>query len=346
MLMSAPKVNPVTFPHPEPPKPGTIVTLAPDLLWARFPLPFQLNHVNIYLVRGDRGWVALDTAISTPDCHAAWDALLEGPLRDGLEAIVVSHFHPDHSGLSGWLTRRFDIPMHMPRTEYLFCAAIQHGALNQSASFYTRHGMDQDLFQRVTGQGQGYLRLTSGLPPSFRRLRDGGTLMIGGRRFDVLTGGGHAPEQAMLHCAEEGWFFSADQVLTRISPNISTESVEPEADPLGEFLVSLDRLEHVIPADVLVLPGHHVPFRGLHTRTSELIAHHAGRCALIEAACRIRPHSAAELVPVVFQRALDPQQLSFAFHEVVAHVNYMRAQRTLTQFAGPDGTLLNRWADL
>ncbi len=335
MDMSAPAI---AFPHPTPPETGRVIELAPGVLWARLALPFRLDHVNVYLIRDSTGWVAVDTGIADDATRAAWDMLLSGPLRgEGLSALVVTHFHPDHVGLAGWLTSRLGIPLHMPRTEYLFSAAITHGALGSNPDFYESNGLSADAVERVTGKGEGYLRMTTGLPSHFHRLVDGGRLRIGGRDFDVLTGGGHALEQAMLHCARDGLFLSADQVLTRISPNISTEAYEPEANPLGEFLGSLARLRTSIPADVLVLPGHHVPFTGLHARIDELLAHHAGRCALIAQACGAAPCSAADLLPVVFDRALDPQQMRFAFHEVVAHVNYMRARGELVRVAGQDG---------
>jgi glyoxylase-like metal-dependent hydrolase (beta-lactamase superfamily II) len=342
MLMTAPG-DPIAFPHPVPPGAGQVIEVAPGILWARFALPFRLNHVNVYLIRDHEGWVAVDTGVADDASRAAWDALLAGPLRGaGLSGLVVTHYHPDHVGLAGWLTARFGIPLHMPRTEFLFSAAITHRALGTHPEFYESHGLAADAVDRVTGKGQGYLRMTTGLPGHFRRLAHGGRLPIGGRVFEVLTGGGHAPEQAMLYCAEDRIFLSADQVLTRISPNISTEAMEPEANPLGEFLASLAHLQAAIPADVLVLPGHHLPFTGLHARAAELAAHHAGRCALIAEACRVAPRSAAELVPVVFERALDPQQMSFAFHEVVAHVNAMRARGELVQARDGQGVLRNR----
>jgi glyoxylase-like metal-dependent hydrolase (beta-lactamase superfamily II) len=332
----------IAFPHPDPPAPGEAIELAPGVLWARLALPFRLNHVNIYLIRGDNGWVAVDTGVADDTTRAAWDALLSGPLRgEGLSALVVTHFHPDHVGLAGWLTARLGIPLHMPRTEYLFSATVSHGAIARNPDFYECNGLSAEAVLRVIGKGHGYLRMTTGLPNHFHRLVHGARLPIGDRVFDVLTAGGHAPEQAMLHCARDKLFLSADQVLTRISPNISTESYEPESNPLGEFLDSLAMLRETIPPDVLVLPGHHLPFTGLHVRAGELIAHHAGRCALIAQACAAAPCSAADLLPVLFDRPLDPQQMSFAFHEVLAHINYMRARGELVSAASEDG--VKRW---
>jgi glyoxylase-like metal-dependent hydrolase (beta-lactamase superfamily II) len=161
-------------------------------------------------------------------------------------------------------------------------------------------------------------------------------LQIGGRSFDVLTGNGHAPEQVMLYCAADKVFLAADQVLAKITPNISVWAVDPEGDPLGLYIRSLNELRTQIPADALVLPGHQLPFYGLHTRSKELIAHHEVRCAAIAQACRAAPRSAAELVPVLFSRALDPHQMSFAFSEVQAHVNYMLRRGELAWVEGSD----------
>ena len=229
----------------------------------------------------------------------------------------------------------------MAATEYLISLNLHldPGALEAEhyRRFYLEHGLDAATTERVVTGGHGYLRLVSGLPPTYRRIVAGNVLRIGGRDFDVLTGGGHSPEQVMLSCRAEKLFFSADQVLAKISPNVSVVAVDPEGDPLGEYLRSLAALKQTIAADVLVLPGHNLPFIGLHTRIDELIAHHHARCDLILKACRTAPRSAAELVPFVFTRRLDPHQMGFAFSEVLAHVNYMLRRGALTEIESADG---------
>jgi glyoxylase-like metal-dependent hydrolase (beta-lactamase superfamily II) len=330
----------IDFPFAGKPAEGEVIEVAPGILWTRFALPYLLNHVNVYLIEDGEGWAAVDTGLGTDQTKAAWDALLSGPLRGAkLSRIICTHFHPDHVGLVGWLAERFGIELHMPRTEYLESIAIQNRAFAANRPFYENHGLSSEATDTVTTRGQYYLRQVTGLPTQFNRLRAGGTINIGGRDFAVLTGGGHSPEQAMLHCAADNIFLSADQVLTRISPNISVDAMEPESDPLGEYLASLAALRHAIPEDALTLPGHHVPFTGLHVRVDELAGHHAERCGMIADACRAAPHSAAELVPVVFKRQLDAHQTSFAFGEVVAHVNYMRNRGELTQFTDHDGVM-------
>ncbi len=294
----------------------------------------------MFLIEDGDGWAAIDTGIALDDSKAHWETLLAGALGGRpITRVIATHFHPDHMGLAGWLTERFAAPVHMPRTEYLFSLAIQNSAIAANRQFYEERGVPPETTELVRGQGLGYLRLTSGLPTQNHRLVAGETLHVGEHRLEVLTGGGHSPEQAMLFCRDAGLFFSADQVMTKISPNISVQAMEPDADPLGEYLASLAALRRTVPEDALVLPGHHLPFTGLHVRVAELTAHHEGRCTMIREACQAAPRTAVELVPTVFRRELDPHQMGFAFSEVVAHVNYMVRLGELVQFRGRDGVL-------
>ncbi len=229
----------------------------------------------------------------------------------------------------------------MPRTEYLYHLMAAHGRGDMydaaHREFYHNHGLSAELTSTILGRGLNYLRLTTGVPHSYERIRHGDTRRIGGRDFSVLTGGGHALEQAMLHQASDRLFFAADQVIARISPNVSVHPVEPDDDPLGTYLHDLRDLRTMVPHDVLVLPGHGLPFHGLHARIDELTEHHALRCARVADSCRAQPLSVADLVPALFDRVLDAHQTGFAFGEVLAHVNYMLGRGELAREIGADG---------
>ncbi len=316
------------YPFAEPPAPGEVKAVAEGILWARIPLPFRLNHINIYLIEDGDGWAVLDTGISNDQTRAIWEQLVGGPLRGRrLTRLIVTHFHPDHIGLAGWLCQRFDLPLSTSQTSYLGClnVSLSPGALDAKPyrDFYLEHGLSRELTDQVVTRGHHYLTMVDSLPPTFTRVVHGDTVKIGGRSFSVLTGDGHAPEQIMLYSPSDRLFLAADQVLAKITPNVSVWAVDPEGDPLGLYIRSLGQLIEMLPEDALVLPGHQLPFHGLHQRATELIAHHEKRCLLIAEACRVQPRSAADLVPVLFTRALDLHQMSFAFSEVQAHVNYM-----------------------
>ena len=176
----------------------------------------------------------------------------------------------------------------------------------------------------------GDRKLLAVLPASYRRISHGDEISIGARRFKVITGGGHALDQVMLYCAADKLFLSADQVLSKISPNVSVWAVEPDQNSLGEYLASLASLTTTLPYDVMVLPGHGVPFYGLKTRIKQLADHHEDRCRLIAEACREVPQTSKELVPVVFHKhVLDAHQMGFAAGELIAHVNYMLVEGRL-----------------
>jgi glyoxylase-like metal-dependent hydrolase (beta-lactamase superfamily II) len=324
----------LSFPFAEPPAFGETVEIAPGLLWARIPLPFRLDHVNIYLIEDQGGWAIFDTGIADDVTREAWTKLLAGRR---VTRVIVSHFHPDHIGLAGWLCARHDAPLLTSQTTYLGCINISLRPDNDAAdhyrAFYVGNGLPDDVTAQVTTRGHSYLRMVTDLPPTFARIVAGDDLVIGGRTFRAMSGEGHAPEQIMLWCAEEKLFLAADEVLEKITPNISVWAIDPTADPLGLFYRSLRQLKTDLPEDALALAGHRLPFVGVHRRCDELIAHHEERCGMIAAACRERPQSVSDLLPVVFPRVADPHQLGFAFSEVFAHVNRMLR----------DGRLI--WAD-
>jgi glyoxylase-like metal-dependent hydrolase (beta-lactamase superfamily II) len=341
-IMPNAEFDALQFPHMVPPGPGQVIEIAPGIQWFRLPLPYRLDHVNIYLIENGEDWTVLDTGLGTDACRSTWEALLAGSLRGlRLSSVLVTHFHPDHVGLAGWLTERFHLPLSMPRPEYLYSLALQYapGDLGHDMHrpFYQRHGLPPHVTELVLSRGHEYLRRTSGVPATYHRIKDGDSFDAGSRAFRVITGGGHSLEQAMLYRPEEKLFFAADQVIARISPNVSVHAMEPDLDALGIYLQSLGTLRDKVSNDVLVLPGHGLPFYGLHHRIAELMEHHAQRCDVIVAACEQKALSVAELVPHVFHRVLDEHQTGFAFGEVLAHVNHMLGQGRLLLNGDADG---------
>src|SRR5438132_10573523 len=333
-------LTPLQFPVAAPPRPGETLAIAPGVHWLRMPLPFALDHINLWLIEDRAGWTIVDTGYATAETEELWERIFAERLGAlPVTRVIVTHYHPDHIGLAGWLTERWQIPLWVTEKEWLFARVMSRGDEDfapSRRSFAHRAGLDPASIELFGERENSYRRGVPSVPASFRRLADGMPVEIGGREWRVIVGEGHAPELACLSCAETGVLISGDQVLPRISPNISVQAQEPDGDPLARYLASLGKLRQALPPDILVLPSHNLPFRGLYPRIDELAAHHHARCAEVTAACA-RPHSAAELLPVMFRRRLDRHQTAFALGEALAHLHYLIGQGEIARAPDVDG---------
>ncbi len=319
-------------PFPAPPPPGQAVPVAPGIFWLRMPLPFALDHVNLWLIEDGDGWAVIDTGLPDRKTRELWDEVLAGPMAGRAPArLVVTHFHPDHMGLAAWLGRRFALTMEATLAEWLYGRMLSldpgDGFIEASRGFYRAAGFDEALMTVMVERGNAYGKRVREIPPALRRLRGGEEIRIGGHRWRVIVGRGHSPEHACLWCEELQVLISGDQILPTISPNVSVWPNEPEANPLQDFLDSL-QVFRPLPADVLVLPSHGLPFRGLHARLDALEQHHDERLAKTLDACGT-PLSALDVLRVLFRRELDTHQLFFALGESLSHLHCLLHQGKL-----------------
>jgi len=321
---------PLDTPFATPPAPGTPLPVAPGVQWLRMPLPFALDHINLWLLEDGDALTAVDAGIAMDAVKQAWKSALAGRR---LTRQIVTHFHPDHLGLAGWLVSEYGAPLMMTQGEYLTAQVIWAGLppfdIPSMVALYRRHGLDAARCAALAARGNAYRRGVPAIPSTFHPLFDGNRLRIGNQEWEVIVGHGHAPEHASLYCAALGVLIGGDMLLPRISTNVSAYAAAPHLDTLQLYLASLDRLAE-LPADTLVLPSHGLPFRGIQTRVAELQAHHAARCADLLAACTAGPRTAGDLLEVLFGRPIDdPHQTLFAMGEAIAHLNYLEHQGRL-----------------
>ena len=330
------------------PTPGHTLEVATDVRWVRMGLPFALDHINLWLLRdevdGQPGWTAVDCGIAIEASRKQWNQLFAQAL-DGLPIlrVLVTHMHPDHFGLAHWLCERWSAPLWISQGEF---DAAQHalGANigfggDAAAAFYAEHGLtDPQAQDQVRRRSHFYASMVDGSPRRYHRLQHGERVEIGGRSWQTVLGQGHSPEHMALHCEDAQLLISGDMLLPRISTNVSVYPMLPDANPLKLFLESLERLD-ALPAQTLVLPSHGKPFHGLRERVAQLKAHHAARLADVLRVCAERPHSAFELLPLMFGRALDAHQTTFAMGEAVAHLHLLWKQGQLERAQGADGVL-------
>jgi glyoxylase-like metal-dependent hydrolase (beta-lactamase superfamily II) len=332
------------FPHAAPPPPGTARDVAPGVRWLRMPLPFQLNHINLWLVEDGEGWAIVDTGLNSDETRALWQQVLASALGGRrVTRLICTHYHPDHMGLAGWLTERLGIELWATEGEWRLARqaiADPPGTFEgELLGFYRRLGYGEVEAKVRSTRPQSYRTMVAPVPERYHRLADGQEIAIGRHRWRVVIGRGHAPEHACLHCPALDLLIAGDQVLPKISPNVSLWPRADDPDPLGSFLASLDRLGRELPASTFVLPSHNLPFFGLHARLGELARHHAARIEEIVDFCE-RPRTGAEIVPVLFRRALDGQQLGFAIGETMAHLARAMAAGALLRHEREDGVWL------
>lgn len=330
------------FPHPHPPAAGELTEVAPGVYWLRMPLPFQLDHINLWLLRDGDGWTIIDTGFPDDAVRAMWTQILDW-LDGPVTRLIVTHFHPDHLGLATWLMEKTGAPLSMTTGEFLTAHVVWHEVGGHGARFmveqFRQHGLDADHLAKFEQRGSGYRRAVPALPEYYHRLMAGGVASIDGKKWQILIGHGHAPEHLALYCAELGVLISGDMLLPRISTNVSVFAATPEADALRWYLDSLDEMARDIPAETLVLPSHGLPFTGVQERVQALHAHHEERLQALENSCEQAPQSAAELLDVLFNRALDTHQTMFAMGEAIAHLNYLEQAGRLSRSMDADGVI-------
>lgn len=318
------------YPWREAPASGAVLEVAAGVFWLRMPLPFRLDHINLYLLRHETGWVIVDTGMNTAQTREVWDRVLI-EVCDGLPvlAVVCTHFHSDHAGVAGWLAERFRCPIFMTAGEFQWLHLNAPSDARPAwafLDFYLKAGFSrEDATQMLAVIQNGSFRP---LPCSgFRRLVAGSRLRIGGRTWQVVIGNGHSPEHACLYAEDDGLLISGDQVLPRITSTVGVHATEPLANPLLDWLDSITHLRS-LPDTVLVLPAHERPFFNLHHRLDQLDAHHQGQLALMLANCD-EPRTALELMSALFPRLSGRFDELMALGETLAHANYLVANGSL-----------------
>lgn len=322
--------------------------VAPGVLRIDSWLPFRgLRQVNLWLLRDGDGWTMIDCGFGCDQVRehlsAVWSEVLDGR---PLTRLIVTHFHPDHMGNCRWISQRFGLRPWMSTPEWMAAQLAQRDLhtddVPSSSRFYARHGMSADVIDRYAREFILYSTCVE-LPDAYRSFAPGEEVVIGGRIWRVIQGGGHSPALVGLYCPEIGVYIAGDQILPKITPNISVVHWDPFGDPLRAYFASLEAIKAAIPDDVLVLPSHRLPFRGLHDRISELRGHHDDRLDKIRGLFAEQASlTGAQCMQALFGADLDGQQIYFAMGEALAHLNHLCTLGEVEVADGPQGAYVYR----
>ncbi len=315
------------FPFETPPAPGELIEVAPSVHWLRMPLPFSLEHINLWVLEARDQWTLVDTGINTPATRELWEQIEAGPLAGKpVTGVVCTHMHPDHMGLAGWLCERHGVPLRMTRGEYLYgrilCADAPGEPPQAALDFYRAAGFSDKALGYYSSTFGMFATAVAPMPRDYVRIRDGDRLLLAEREWRVMVGRGHSPEHACLHCPQHKVVIAGDQILPSISSNVSVWPTEPQANPLEEWLESCAAMRAELPEDTLVLPSHGLPFYGAQERLTQLIDHHKEGLDDLYRACR-EPLRVLDTFDVLFSRPIASGEKTIATGEALAHLRQL-----------------------
>ncbi len=334
----------IRYPVAEPPEPAEVVRLPGGIGWVRMPLPWALDHINLYLLPEEEGpaglrYALVDTGIRSATTRRLWRRLARrlagaGPERL-LTRVLLTHHHPDHLGLAGWFAGQYGLALHASRTCWLYAHALWHQkgpqVPDEVIAFFRRAGFREEALEKIRRGGWGrYREGVARLPIGVHRITPDEPLDLGGARWWPIETAGHAPGHISFYAPALGVLVSGDQLLPEISSNVSVYPGEPWGNPLAEWLVSLARLK-ALPADTLVLPAHNRPFTGLHHRLDRLIARHIERLAAVAALCHKEERTALEVFPALYRRRVAGMEVMMATGEAIAHLHFLEAEGVVTR---------------
>lgn len=322
---------------------GTLIEVAPRLHWVRMPLPFSLKFINLWLAEDEDGWTIIDSGMPLAETQEAWKAILTPRLTADkpLRRVIITHMHPDHIGNAGWLCREYGADLHISRLEYTTCRMLVGDTGRQAPeagiNFYRSAGWDDAALESYKSRFGGFGRAVSQLPDSFYRLEEGGSLNLAGENWHIIIGNGHSPEHACLYCPVLNVVISGDQLLPRISSNVSVHPTEPEANPLADWLASCARLKAALPENVLVLPAHNEPFKGAHKRLQHLIDGHEVALKRLHERLIKGPLRVQETFASLFSRKIGDDEIGLATGEAISHLNCLIARGMARREMDEDG---------
>ena len=317
----------------------------PGIYRLKLPMPVPLTtleYVNAYLVRGDIGYLLVDTGWNISE---AFDSLTKQLAEidvdvEDISKIVVTHIHPDHYGLVGKLKElsHAELALHHLEQDLIQSRYVtMDDLLQQTARWLHINGVPPDELACLQTASVGMAKFVTATSPDVI-LHGGETISTGVFTFQVLWTPGHSPGHICLYEPNHKILLSADHILPTITPNVGLHPQSSD-NPLGDYINSLNDIKQL---DVdLILPGHENPFTGLEARIDKLIQHHKQRNSEILATIKAEPKTTYQIAKGITWlsdlngvgwQSLSPRDKRLAVLETLAHLESMKISGKIDKF--------------
>ena len=322
---------------------GKFTKLADDIYWAKLPLPFRLDHINIFLIDSIEGLVIIDCGIKNEVTEKNWEKLLKNlPFKKEIAKIIVSHHHPDHIGFAKVLSKITSADVYAPEIEYSRSEKIlnlsDHEFGNLMTKAYKKFGFSKEFNSKIYQQGNYYGYLVKELPefiPISLPYNIKTNFGVWRGRFDT----GHSPSQLSFYDEERKLFLCIDFLLPRITPNISVGIENIDQDILLKYFEYLDSIRKM-DEDWLVIPSHEYAFYNPIKRAHNLISHHNNRLEKILSIFNdtgVQDITTSDVLKVLFGDLKDNHEIFHASCEARSHLNYLISKQKLIKHLNDDG---------
>ncbi len=309
------------------PSSNRFLKITEDLYWARIPLPFRLDHVNVFAIKSIDGLVLIDTGINNEETKRNWDSILKNlPTKYEISKIVISHHHPDHIGLSKYLSEKLKVEVYAPKKEVSRAKKIinlsddEYGYLLSKS--YKEFGFSENVIIKSKNRGNFYKGMIKELP-KINELKENFCIITKEGSWSARYDTGHSPSQLSLFDKERKLYLCFDFLLPRISPNISVGIEDNEFNILEDYYKYLNSISSDFSSDWIVIPGHEFPYYDPAKRANNLIKHHNSRLDLILSEIKNTELTILDAMEILFDKVNNSHDIFFASCETKAHINYL-----------------------
>ncbi|MGJ9383156.1 MBL fold metallo-hydrolase [Salipaludibacillus sp. CF4.18] len=293
------------------------------------PVPFPMKYVYCYLFEQNNNYVLIDVGFNYQAAREAWEEVFDhlGISPSKIKTIYLTHFHPDHSGLCGWMQQLTGAQVSMHEIDMNMMQRVWGENSSHTVNMKKMildYGVPEQLSEKIIEHMEN---ITNHVLPLPTISPIGEQVEFGEKIWKVIHTPGHSAGHICFYQEDEQILISGDHILDKITPNISVWPGSSQ-EPLHEYIDSLLKIKKLPVKKVYSAHGELID--NLNLRIDELISHHKERLIQMEELANSK--TAFEIAELVFtHKELSPHQWRFAIAETLAHLNYLEQENRISR---------------